>query len=37
MYKNDLQYDESLPVQKRNMKAAYMDFFKENEQPVACI
>lgn len=31
LYKYDLQYDESLPTQMRNRKAAYLDFFKEKE------
>jgi len=37
LYKYDLEYDEALPTQMRNRKAAYLDFFKEKEQTVACI
>lgn len=28
LYKYDLEYDETLPTQMRNKKAAYIDFFK---------
>lgn len=38
LYRYDLEFDESLPTQMRNRKAAYLDFFKEKDgKSCACI